>query len=187
METSNTQTSLFTEEALMSSRVDSPARTQVSPNSTVRVNKGYKVAEQASFMKWSEPSARSDQSMSLPRTWQTFLKLTEEQTLAQYSPNYPDWGIMQNGEFVVRQKSVRPITAPGCIWLLTPTASQCNRITLSSPMYTRRHHRSAGDLTEQLYRLIGGVPGKLNPRLSAWIMGYPQDWLENKSTDTETQ
>ncbi len=186
METLPKQTSLFTEEELTSSRVVFPVRTHQLPNKTAKVNRGYKVAEQDFLGKCSAPLKKSDRATSWPKTWQIFLRLTEGQTLEQHSPNLPDWGIMQNGEFAVLQKSVRPITAPGCIWLLTPTASECNRDKLSYPMFTRRHHRSPGGLSEQLYRLFGAVPGILNPQFYAWMMGYPENWLGSNSTDTET-
>lgn len=185
-ETSVQQTSLFTEDKLMSLRVDSLAKTHLLRNKMVKVNKGYKAAKQVSFTKWSEPSEKLDQNTLLPKTYQIFLKLTEEQTLDQFSANWPDWGIMQNGEFVVLQKSVRPITEAGCIWLSTPKASDCFRDRLSFPMYQRRHHRSPGNLTEHLYRLVGVVHGRMNPQFYAWMMGYPVNWLGNIYTDTET-
>ena len=148
---------------------------------------GYEVQEQDFFGRCCEQSKKSNPGLLLPKMSQTFLKLTEGQTLEQSSAIFPDWGIMQNGEFVVRQKSVPRITVRGCIWLLTPTASECNREKLSFPMFQRRHHRSPGGLSEQLYRFFGAVHGILNPRLYAWIMGYPIDWLDSKYTDTETQ
>ncbi len=187
METSQKQTSLFTEDELTSSPEAFPAKTQVSQSKTAKVNRGFKEVEQASFFKCAEQSKKSDQSTLLPKTSLTFLKLTEARTLAEYSVNWPEWGTMQNGEFAVLRKSVRPITVPGCIWLLTPVASDCNRPSLSFGMYTRRYHRSAGALTEQLHRLFGAVPGIVNPQLYAWIMGYPLDWLDDSSTDMETR
>lgn len=185
-EISAQQTLLFTEEESVSLPVASHVRTHPLPNKMAKVNKGYPVAGQGSFLKWSEQSTKLGQNMLLPRTSRIFLKLTEGQTLQQFSLNFPEWGTMQNGEYAERQKSVRPITALGCIWLLTPTASECNRERLSFPMYQRRHHRSPGGLSEQLYRLVGAVPGKMNPQFYAWMMGYPLDWLDNNSTDTET-
>ena len=187
MEISQKQISLFTEEKSQSLPGDFHVKTQALQNKTVKVKRGCKVAEQVCFTKWSEPLTKSDQNMLLPKMSQIFLKLTEGQTLEQHSPNLPDWGTMQNGEFAVRQKSVHPITVPGCIWLLTPVASDCNRPSLSFPFYTRRHHRSAGSLTEHLYRLVGPVIGKVNPQFYAWMMGYPLNWLDNNYTDTATQ
>ncbi len=185
--TSQKQILLFTEDTSTSSQVDFRVKTQVKPNKTAKVNKGYKVSEQDCFGKCSGLFGKSDQIMLLPRTSVTFLKLTEGKTLEQSSVNWPDWGIMQNGEFVERQKSARPITVQGCIWLLTPTASESHRDKLSFPMYSKRHHRSPGGLSEQLYRLFGPVPGRVNPQLYAWMMGYPLNWLDNSCTDTETQ
>ena len=116
-----------------------------------------------------------------------FLKINGGQTLAQFSPNYPQWGTMQNGEFAERQKSVPPIIAPGCIWLLTPAASDYRRYNLSFPYFSKRHHRSPGNLPEHLYRLTGGAFGRVNHQFYAWMMGYPINWLHNTCTDTETQ
>lgn len=115
------------------------------------------------------------------------LKTNGGKTLQQYSPNYPDWGIMQNGEFVVRQKSVHPTTGQGCIWLLTPTASDYMRANLSFPMWERRKHRSAGSLSEQLYRLFGAVCGRVNHQFYAWMMGYPLNYTKKALKPTETQ
>ena len=185
-EMSAQQISLFTEDGSMSLLVGSPVKTHQSLNKMVKAKKGYKVAEQASFLKWSEPSTKFGPNILSPKTSRIFLKLTEDQILDQFSPNFPEWGTMQNGEYAERQKSVRPITAPGCIWLLTPTASDCNRPSLSFPMYARRQHRSAGSLPEHLYKLFGAVHGILNHRFYAWMMGYPLDWLDNNSTDMET-
>lgn len=92
--------------------------------------------------------------------------------------------LKQNGEFAERQMLVPPITEPGCIWFLTPTASDCNRDKLSFPMFTRRHHRSAGSLPEQLYRIFGGIHGRVNPQFYAWMMGFPLNWLDNPCMPT---
>jgi hypothetical protein len=171
------QISLFTEEQLTLLQEDSLARMQVLQNNTVRVNRGLKVNVQGYSLNFAEQSGKSDQNLLLPKTWLTFLKLTKEKTLAEYSPNYPHWGIMQNGEFVELQKSVPPISVPGCISLLTPVASECKRDKLSFPFFTKRHHRSPGALSEQLYRLFGAVPGFLNPQFYAWMMGFPKNWV----------
>jgi hypothetical protein len=80
-----------------------------------------------------------------------------------------------------------PTNVPGCIWLHTPVASDCNRPKLSFPMYQRRHYRGSGNLTEQLYKLVGAVIGIVNPQLYAWMMGYPLNWLDSNYMDTEMQ
>jgi len=187
MPTSKQQTFQFTEDESTFSLEDSRVKTQVMQNNTVKVNKGFKAQEQDSLFKCLEQSKKLDQSMLSPKMWLTFLKLTEGKTLEQSLVNLPDWGIMQNGEFVMLQKSVRPIKGQGCISLLTPTASDKLRARLSFDMYKRRHHRRAGTLPEQLYRLFGAVSGRVNPQLYAWMMGYPLNWLGNPYTDTETR
>jgi len=187
MTTSPKQTSLFTGEQLTSSPEGSPVKMQVSQSKMGKVNRGYKVRELDCYMKCVEQSEKLTHGLLLTlRMWLTFLKLTKGQTLAQYSPNYPQWGTMQNGEFVVLQKSVRPIIGQGCIWLLTPTASDYKRDKLSFPMYTRRHGRSPGSLTEHLYRLFGEVTGNVSHQLYAWMMGYPPYGWILKITMEET-
>jgi hypothetical protein len=121
---------------------------------------------------------RSDLSLLCPKMSEIFLQLTEEKTLEQYSGNWPEWGIMQNGEFAVRQMSVPPITGRGCISLLTPTASEWKRDKLSFPMYQNRINRSPGSLSEHLFRLIGAVPGHLSHLFLSWTMGFPIQWLD---------
>lgn len=123
----------------------------------------------------------------LPKTSPIFLKLIMEMICLPSYVNFPEWGTMQNGELYMHQMQVPPISVKGCISLLTPTASECNRDRLSFPMYTKRHHRSPGGLSEQLYRLVGAEPGRVNPQFYAWMMGYPLNWLGNPYTATETQ
>lgn len=99
------------------------------------------------------------------------------------------------GELAARQMSVPPITGQGCISLLTPLTSDYKKDRLSFPMYAKRLSRSAGSLTEQLSRLFGAVPGHVNHRLYAWLMGFPCQWLDlqhhngvkNKSKPMGTQ
>ena len=179
------QTSLFTEDIAISSQEGFRVKTQVLRNKTVE-NRDLTAKELDFGGTWQEQLTKSDRDMWLPKTWQTFLKLTEGETSERFSPNWPEWGTMQNGEFAERAKKVRRITAQGCIWLLTPTASEYKRDKLSYPMLQKRHHRSAGGLTEHLYRLFGPVSGRLNPRFLLWMMGFPENWLENKSKPPET-
>lgn len=176
------QISLFTEDELTSLQGGSHVKTRVLLNKTAKVNKGLRVLEQGSILKCAGLSTKSDQDLLLPKTSVIFLKLTEGRTLDEYSVNWPEWGTMQSGEFAMRQKLVRPPSVPGCIWLLTPTASDYKRDRLSFPMYARRHHRSPGGLSEQLYRLVGPVPGRVNPRFYAWAMGFPENWLDSNYT-----
>lgn len=177
METSQKQTSLFTEIESTSYPEGSHVKMQALQNKTVKVNRGYKANAQGYSSTCAELFQKSDQDLLSPKMYLTFLKLTEGKTLAQYSPNYPEWGTMQNGEFAARQMSVPTITGQGSIWLLTPTTSDSKRDRLSFPMYAKRHHRSPGSLGEHLYRLFGAVPGRINPQFYAWMMGFPKEWI----------
>lgn len=182
------QTSLFTEEELMYSQVASHAKMPAMPSRQDRGNKVSKENEQDYSGKCLGPPKKLNPTTLLPKTWLIFLKLTKGEILARYSPNYPHWGIMQNGEFVERQKSVRPIIGQGCIWLLTPTASEYKEIKVFFPYYLSRLKRSAGRLREQMWRLTQEELGWVNPRFIAWMMGFPLDWtlLENPSKPSET-
>ena len=161
------------------------AKTQVMPSKITKVNRGCKVREQDYSMKCAGLFPKSDQNILLPKMSRIFLELTGGGILAQYSPNYPEWGTMQNGEFAERQMLVPAITGEGCISLVTPMASDCNRGKLSFPMYTRRHHRSAGSLPEHLYKLFGAVPGHVNHQLYAWMMGFPVTYLDFPKVNSE--
>jgi hypothetical protein len=57
-------------------------------------------------------------------------------------------------------------------------------MNLSFAMYTRRYHRSAGSLPEQLHRL--GFTGQLNHQFNMWMMGFPTDWTELPFLNGET-
>jgi len=174
------QTSLLTEDGFRCSQGDSPAKTPLMPTNRKVAARAQGGVEQDLFGTCSEQSKKLDRNTWLPKTWQIFLKLTEGETSERSSPRWPEWGIMQNGEYVVRVKKVPVTTAQGSIWLLTPTASDCKRDRLSFPFFAKRLHRSAGALPEQLFRLFGPVPGRVNPRFLAWMMGYPEDWLDSR-------
>lgn len=139
-------------------------------------NQGLKEKEQGCYSRCSELSMKSNQNILSQKMLKIFSEPTMEEILEQSSVNWMEWGIMQNGEFVERQKSVPPTTGAGCTWLLTPTASEHMRDNLSSPMWLKRYNRSAGGLSEQLHRL--GFRGLMNHRFSLWMMGFPQDWTE---------
>jgi hypothetical protein len=191
--TSQKQTSLFTEEELTSSRVDSRAKTQVSQRATEKDNEDLKETEQDCGHTWLEPLKKHGQNSLLQKTYLIFSKPTMEEILKQSSTAWCEWGTMQNGEYAERQRSVQRITALEFTWLLTPTASDYKRINLSSPMWWSRHHRSAGTLPEQLHRL--GYRGLMSQKFPLWMMGFPVDWTElpfqngemNQSKQQETQ
>lgn len=186
METLQKQTSLFTEEASTSSQGDFHARTQATlTNQQVEALERMAKELDLSF-KCLEQLKKSDQNTWLPKTWQIFLKLTEGKTLEQYSPRWPEWGIMQNGEFIERTKKVRHTNAQDASWLFTPTASDYKRVKLSYPMYSRRLNRTPGTLPELLFRFFGAVPGKINLQFYSWMMGYPVDYIRKVLKPTET-
>ena len=177
-ETYEQQTLPFGETASTCSQAVSPARMRVLPSSTARGSRGSKVQEPDYIQKCSELYEKLGPDMSLRRTSQISLLLTEAGTSQLYSIVWSDWGMMSNGELRELQRSVPRITGHGVTWLLTPVASDYMRANLSSPMYGRRLNRSAGCLPEQLSRL--GLRGMLNYRFVLMIMGYPTDWLDMK-------
>ena len=152
-------------------------------------SRDYKDQGPDCFTKCAEQSKKLNQTSLLPRTWQVFLKLTEGKTSVEYSLNYPQWGTMQNGEYVMRQKSVPRTEGQGSTWLLTPTASEYKEIKAFFPYYQKRLHRSAGRLREQMWRLTQITNGYVNPRFILWVMGFPKNWtlLQTQSEPEETR
>lgn len=170
------QISLFGEDQLMLSQEDSLVKTQVKQNNGEKVKKGLQEKEQRYGGKWRGQLKKSDQNGLSQKMFPIFCELTTEEILLKFSINWPQWGTMQNGKLCTLQTSVRHTKEQDVTWLLTPTASDYLRTNLSSPMYSRRLHRSAGSLPERLYRL--GNRGLLNHQFVAWIMGFPIDHLK---------
>lgn len=136
---------------------------------------------------WLGQFMNADLDSLLPKTWQTSLRSTEGEILESFSIVWPQWGIMQSGRCCTLQTSVRRTTEQGCTWLLTPKASDQMRDSLSFPMWKKRLNRSCGCLNEQLYRLEGAVSGRVNHQFYAWMMGFPENWLDKRFTDMEMQ
>lgn len=187
METSQQQTSLFTEEQLTYLPGDSLAKTQATQTNQRQEEAVQRAVERGLYHICLEPSKKSDQSTWLPKMSRTFYKRTEEKTLEESLIVWPQWGTMQSGELSMRAKKVRPIKGQGASWLFTPTASDYKRVKLSYPMYKRRLNRTAGTLPELLFRFFGAVHGKLNLQFYSWMMGYPVDYIKKVLKDTETQ
>lgn len=176
MKTSRQQTLPFGEEKSTCSLEDSRARMQASPKGMEEDSKESTEAGPDWLLKCCGQSERSDQSLLFPKTSQTFYEQTGDETSCLSSIDWPQWGIFQNGELQVRQRSVPRTGGRGFTWFLTPVASDYLRANLSSPMYSRRLERSAWCLPEQLSRL--GFRGKMNYQFALMIMGFPPDWLE---------
>ena len=175
-QTLRNQTLLNMQTELIFSQEDSHAKMPPSQNNMEKASKDLMEQEQDCGEKWLEPLKNATQNMSLPRMLKIFSEPTMEEILQQSSVNWCEWGSIVNGECVEHQKSVDAITVPGASWLLTPTASDCNRANLSFPMWLKRYHRSEGCVVEQLHRL--GHRGLLNHQFPLWMMGYPNNYTE---------
>ena len=176
MKTSEQLTLPFGETVSTFSPADSRAKMRVLPNRTEPDSSACRGNARGCILKCSGQYGKSSRGMLLRKTSPTL----EKSMTGVISPSslrvWPGWGIMQNGGIQVRQKSVPRTAGRGVTWLLNPVASDYMRANLSSPMYARRQHRSAGGLPEQLFKL--GFRGILNYRFVLMIMGFPTDWLD---------
>lgn len=155
---------------------------EVSPVRTFQTRKGGEMDnralegnEQDFCMICSGLSENSDRNTSSLKMFPNFSQLTMVEILQKSRMNWSQWGTISNGVYAERQRSVRPIIGPGCSFLLTPMASDCKRVNLSLPVFTRRYHRSAGSLPEQLHR--AGYNGQISPMFLSWAMSFPENWL----------
>lgn len=125
-----------------------------------------------------ESFAKFDRDTLSLKTRQISLWQTVDGISTEFCQNWPQWGSMQNGECCGHPTLAPRITAPGCIWLLTPAASIFKRFTClkDGGMFERRLTRGPGCLSEQLYRL--GARGDLSPTFIEWLMGYPQNYTD---------
>lgn len=75
--------------------------------------------------------------------------------------------------------SAHPTCAPESSCLPTPTASRYGSTNNGCPGDGREKYATGGK--PSLWSLASRAGGHLNPRLSLWLMGFPEDWAESSS------
>lgn len=175
MKTSLKQTSLFTKEILTSSLVVSPAKTLQTLYKQAMGRSVLKVSERDYSLKCAELFKKSDQNSLLPKMWLTFSEQTKEKTLVESCMNYPEWGTMQNGELVMRQKSVPPIIGAGCIWLLTPTASEYKETKVFFSILQETIKQECGKITGTDVEINTGGDWLCESPIYHVVNGFPSD------------
>lgn len=105
------------------------------------------------------------------RCWRMFQGSLLTNTLELFSGSWPRRVTMRNAILFQPVKSVRHIHAKGCSFWPTPRASQGGG--------------NAGGSGARKTALKNGtyIPGKMNPELSEWLMGFPIGWTELKVID----
>ena len=170
-----------TEFPLMSSQVDSHAKTLAQQESKLAWEKGH---EAAYGPRLCDLLATLDPNTSSWRTSQTCLLALANNVgdgLAEYSQTWPSAGTMRNGKTYQRQPWALPIAENVSGLLPTPTASDAKGASknrwLGSPDY-RSNLREA---------LRNGPEDAIypHPDFVAPMMGFPTDWLELKPLETQ--
>ena len=118
--------------------------------------------------------AKYNQSSQSLRMLQTSFGEKEEDGFQDFSMIWPRSGLMLNG-IVSRLPTLAPhITEIGSGFWPTPQASD-NRLAKSSFHSLRNPEIIMG---------IGTEEGWINPVLSEWLMGYPDNWTDLNSAET---
>lgn len=159
MKTSPQQTSLFTTETLTSSQAGSPAKTfpsqQTQPLESTNQN-------QDSGDTCSEPQEKLGHNLSLLKT----AIFCSNEDLKNSSMNFPNSGMMRNGNVYKDLNWVSPKEEKGYTLYSTPLASETG--------YRRGKFSQGGT---SLSTQLGGIP---TLEFMEWLMGFPIGW-----TDTE--
>ena len=156
-------------EQSMSSQADFPAKTSAS------AERGQdSMAQGLDYRwRWRESFPKYDRNLSSWKTRQCSLL----GGLEEYSQTWPEWGWMRNGECLELLPLERPITEPGCTWLLTPTAQSWKAWTFRNPLALIRKNHADGNLQEQLMRLYQRMT---TPRCQEILMMWPEGWTDSK-------
>jgi len=161
-------------EVLMSSRVDSLARTSANAE-PVQV---LREQDQDCGWKWQGSFAKYNPGLSLWKTAQCSLLVDLEQSLEIW----PQWGWMRDGECSELQPLERLTIERGFSWLLTPTAQSWKAWTFRNPLALIRKNHADGNLQEQLMRLYQRMT---TPRCQEILMMWPEGWTDSKPLETD--
>lgn len=94
----------------------------------------------------------------------------------EYAKNWPKSGMIVSGTLIPLQSTVHPIGANDGGFLPTPQASDCQRGP--AKYYDPKHKRQSYRTLVTYAARHPSHPGKLNPRMLEWMMGYPIGWTE---------
>jgi len=120
--------------------------------------------------------AKYDQDSLLWRTSQTCLTVEKEGGLAEFSGTWPRSGMMRNGIVYRLPPLVPRMSGKEYGSWPTPQASD-NRKVISTFGSCLRSKKAIPEL--------GTLDGWINPVLSEWLMGYPDNWTD--LSDVEIQ
>lgn len=153
---------------LMSSPVDSRARTSVRPIQH-RIQKGCKGVGLAYSLKSSESFASADPVTSYWKTQQRCLISDKGEIWEQFSGSFPSAGMMRSGQLYQRAPWVPHTHGTGCSLWPTPTASMGRSGWPFNKTTTGTYKKSTRD------RALAYGPSP-PPALAEWLMGFPADW-----------
>lgn len=135
----------------------------------------------------------------------SFLKMSQQSLVEDLNPSFPTWprwGLMRNGAVFEHPMSELRITETGGFYWPTPNAAplsnnlnlQCsgdgrtkpNKLGWAVSMWTTPLASDTGHRKKKFAQdgtpLSMQVGGQVNPKFSAWLMGFPIAWANSKAT-----
>lgn len=158
---------------LTPSVADSPAKTYRQPESL----KASTPIDPAYGQTLPGLLARFDRESCSWKTSQTCLlalATNEGPGLAEFSETWPRSGMMRNGIAYKLEPLARRMDGTGLGWLPTPSANEDAAGSLDGNM---QHMLTHAVKMADLERTKAG--GQLSRDWTAWLMGFPVDWLES--------
>lgn len=155
----------------MLSPEDSPVRTCLAPGT----KKGLRGKDRAYGRNFAELLARYDLDSQSWKTSQICLLANEELGLDEFLETWPRSGLMRNGISYQLPPLVPHIAGKESGSWPTPQASDNRKVisTFGSCL------RTLAAIPE-----LGTVEGWINPILSEWLMGYPDNWTALNDAET---
>jgi len=148
------------------------------------------VLDPAFFFRRSELFGRFDRDGLLLRMFGGFYRATLEGTLEQFSGNFPESGMMQNGKLHQLPSLVFPTSEKGFSYLPTPQVSDADYCTVQRQLYLRgtayriRSNQGVDGSAKMADIALNVWGGVLHPRYVEAMMGFPKNW-SNPSSNLE--
>lgn len=165
------------EELLMWFREDFLARTSASRDG----ERDLAADEVLCGLKCSESSGRSIRNMCSSKTARCSANVGE----CMLSEDLPNWGMTRNGElFPLKTAAHRTHENASGAWLPTPLASDGSQHLARQKVRSERKTKFGAAKSSIPYWLLKNHNARLHPKMSEWVMGFPDGWSDLQPLET---
>lgn len=106
--------------------------------------------------------------------------------LESFSETFPKWGMMRHGELWELPTLERPIKESEFGFSLpTPMKSDASKPQINSKVRWLRASKFGSRVNSMPYYLLKNYNIRLSPKMSEWVMGWPESWTDLAPLETD--